>query len=137
MVEEHGPRVQHVQRQREHEHIGSPYAFLPGLQRGISDFDIAHRFVLSYSWNIPMPESFVGKAHALLAGWELGGIFSAQSGPPFTVTLQTDQARTGDSRVRSTSGGQRPDFNPSAPGCTVNAINPGNPSNYIRTECFS
>ena len=116
---------------------GSPYAFLPGLQRGISDFDIAHRFVLSYSWNIPMPESFVGTAHALLAGWELGGIFSAQSGPPFTVTLQTDQARTGDSRVRSTSGGQRPDFNPSAPGCTVNAINPGNPSNYIRTECFS
>jgi len=41
------------------------------------------------------------------------------------VTLQTDQARTGDSRVRSTSGGQRPDFNSSAPGCTVNAINPG------------
>ncbi len=52
------------------------------------------------------------------------------------MTSQTDQARTGDSRVRSTSGGQRPNYNP-APGCSVNAINPGDPLNYIRTECFS
>ena len=116
---------------------GSPYAYLPQLQRGVSDFDIAHRFVSSYSWNIPAPASAAGAAHTLLGGWEIGGIFTAQSGPPFTVTLQTDQARTGDSRVRSSSGGQRPDFNPASPGCTVNAINPGNPSNYIRTECFS
>jgi hypothetical protein len=115
---------------------GSAYAFIPRLQRAVSDFDIAHRFVISYSWNIPTPDSFDGAKRALLAGWELGGIFTAQTGPPFTVTLTTDQARTGDSRVRSTSGGQRPDFN-AAPGCTVNAINPGNPNNYIRTECFS
>ncbi len=115
---------------------GSPYAFLPALQRGVSDFDIAHRFVMSLSWAIPAPASVVGVSRALLSGWELGGILAAQSGPPFTVTLQTDQARTGDSRVRSTSGGQRPDFNP-APGCTVNATNPGDVQNYIRTECFS
>jgi hypothetical protein len=115
---------------------GSPYAFLPALQRGVSDFDIAHRFVLSYSWSIPTPDSLAGASKAVLGGWELGGIFTAQTGPPFTVTIQTDQARTGDSRVRSSSGGQRPDFNP-ASGCTVNAINPGNPLNYIKTECFS
>ena len=115
---------------------GSPYAFLPALQRGPSDFDIAHRFVMSFSWAIPAPASLGGASKALLSGWELGGILTAQSGPPFTVTLQTDQARTGDSRVRSTSGGQRPDFNP-ASGCTVNATDPGNVANYIRTECFS
>jgi len=115
---------------------GSPYAFLPSLQRGVSDFDIAHRFVMSFSWSIPAPASFAGVSKALLSGWELGGILAAQSGAPFTVTLQTDQARTGDSRVRSTSGGQRPDFNP-GPGCTVNATNPGQVQQYIRTECFS
>jgi Carboxypeptidase regulatory-like domain len=115
---------------------GSPYAFLPALQRGVSDFDITHRFVFSYNWSIPAPSSLTGVSKALLGGWELGGIFTAQSGAPFTVTLTTDQARTGDSRVRSTSGGQRPDYNP-APGCSVNAINPGNPLNYIKTECFS
>jgi hypothetical protein len=38
--------------------------------------------------------------------------------------------------VGSSSGGQRPDFNPS-PGCSVNAIDPGNPSNYIKTQCFA
>jgi hypothetical protein len=115
---------------------GSPYAFLPRLQWGVSDFDIAHRFVLSYSWSIPTPESLTGASRTLLGGWELGGILTAQTGPPFTVTLTTDRARTGDSRVRSSSGGQRPDYNP-GPGCSVNAINRGSPLNYIRTECFS
>jgi hypothetical protein len=115
---------------------GSPYAFLTSIQRGPSDFDIAHRFVGSYSWAIPTSERLTGLSRAVLGDWELGGIFIAQTGPPFSVTLTRDRARTGDSRVSSTSGGQRPDYNP-APGCSVNAINPGNPLNYIRTECFS
>src|SRR5260370_1727541 len=115
---------------------GTPYAFQPKLQRGVSDFDVTHNFVLNYSWAIPTPASFTGITRAALGGWELGGIFTARTGAPFTVTIQTDRARTGDSRTRSTSGGQRPDFNPAA-GCSVNAINPGNPSNYIRTGCFA
>src|SRR5205807_7749636 len=41
-------------------------------------------------------------------------------------------ARTGDSRVGSSSGGQRPDFNP-APGCSTNPVNPGQPSNNLQT----
>jgi hypothetical protein len=115
---------------------GSPYAFLPNLQKGVSDFNVAHNFVLNYSWSLPSAASLRGVPKAVLAGWELGGVFTARTGSPFTVTIQTDRARTGDSRVRSTSGGQRPNFNP-LPGCTVNAINPGNPSHYIKTECFS
>ena len=115
---------------------GTPYAFAPKLQRGVSDFDISHNLVLNYSWIIPTAASLASVPRAVLAGWELGGVYSARSGAPFSVTNQTDRARTGDSRVRSTSGGQRPDYNP-LPGCSVNAVNPGNPSNYIRTECFS
>jgi len=115
---------------------GSPYAFLPQIQKGVSDFDVTHNFVLNYSWVLPTPASFTGVSRAVLAGWELGGIFTARSGAPFSVTIQTDRAHTGDSRVRSTSGGQRPDFN-AAPGCSVNAINPGSVSNYINTACFS
>ena len=115
---------------------GAAYAFLPELQRGVSDFDITHRLVVSYSWSVPTPQSLGGASKALLDGWQLGGILVAQSGPPFTVTIQTDQARTGDSRVRSSSGGQRPNYNP-APGCSVNATHPGDPLQYIKTECFS
>ena len=65
----------------------------------------------------------------------MAGIFSVHTGPPFTVSLQGDRAGTGNKRQRQ-NGAQRPDFNP-LPGCSVNAINPGNPSNYIKTECFS
>lgn len=121
---------------------GVGYAFLPQLQRGVSDFDISHRLVMNYSWLIPTPSAFSGFSKAALGGWELGGIFSAQSGPPFSVTLKNDQARTGDSRVGSSSGGQRPDFLP-GPGCSTNAINPGNPFDYIKMglygspQCFA
>jgi hypothetical protein len=115
---------------------GAHYAFLPSLQKGVSDFDVSHNFVLNYTWSVPAPASLTGVPKAVLAGWELGGVFTARTGAPFSVTLQTDRARSGDSRVRSSSGGQRPDYNP-LPGCSVNAINPGNPSNYIRTECFA
>jgi hypothetical protein len=115
---------------------GSSYAFIPRLQKGVSDFDATHNFVVNSSWTLPTTRTLGGVSRAVLGGWELGGIFSARSGAPFTVTIQTDQAGTGDSRVRSTSGGQRPDFN-AAPGCSVNAVNPGNPSHYIKTECFS
>ncbi|HEX4595576.1 MAG TPA: TonB-dependent receptor, partial [Bryobacteraceae bacterium] len=115
---------------------GSPYAFQPRLQRGVSDFDVTHNFVLNYSYAIPTSSSFTGLRRAALGGWELGGIFTARSGAPFSVTVQTDRARTGDSRTRSTSGGQRPDYS-AAPGCNPNAINPGNPNNYINIQCFA
>ena len=115
---------------------GSSYAFIPRLQKGVSDFDVTHNFVANYSWVIPTPSSFNGLEKTVLGGWELGGIFTARSGAPFTVTIQTDRARTGDSRVRSTSGGQRPDFNAAA-GCSVNAINPGNVQDYIQANCYS
>ena len=115
---------------------GSPYAFYTPIQKGPSDFNIANRFVLNYTWDVPTPSSFAGASRALLGGWQLGGIFTAETGPPFSVIMDVDRARTGDSRVRSSSGGQRPNYN-NIPGCTPNAINPGNPSNYLKLQCFS
>jgi hypothetical protein len=115
---------------------GPSYAFVPRLQNGVSDFDITHNFVLNGIWDIPISESFHGTSRALLGGWEVGGIFTAHSGVPFTVKLTSDQAFTGNSRVNSSAGGQRPNFNP-GPGCSPNAVNPGQPSNYIKVSCFS
>jgi len=113
----------------------NPYPFIPRLNRGPSDYDIRHNFVAHFTWDIPASSSFSGASKALLTGWALGGIFSARTGPPFSVSLTADLARTGNRRQRQ-NGAQRPNFNP-APGCSTNAINPGNPSNYIKTECFS
>jgi hypothetical protein len=58
------------------------------------------------------------------------------SGVPFTVKLNSDIAFTGNSRVNSSAGGQRPNFNP-GPGCSTDPVNPGQPSNYINLNCFS
>lgn len=114
---------------------GPSYAFDIGLQSGPSDFDITHNASINGTWEIPVSSSLTGAAHALLAGWQIGGIFQAHTGMPFTVKLSSDQARTGNSRVNSSAGAQKPDFNPIA-GCSPNAINPGQPFNYINTACF-
>jgi hypothetical protein len=113
----------------------NPYPFIARLNRGPSDYDIAHNGVINFTWTIPSPGSFTGVSKEMLAGWQLGGIFSAHTGPPFTVGITSDVAGTGNGRQRQ-NGAQRPNFNP-LPGCSTNAINPGQPSNYIKTQCFS
>ena len=56
--------------------------------RGLSDWDVPHRFALSYVWELPYgTESAVGKrrgamAQALLGDWQMTGIFAARSGYP-------------------------------------------------------
>ena len=116
--------------------VGPSYAFDLKLQKGVSDYNITNNLVINAQWDIPASSNFHGASRALLAGWQLGGIAQYHSGEPFSVRLTSDQAFTGNSRTHSSAGGQRPDYNP-APGCTTNAINPGQPSNYIKTQCFS
>lgn len=54
--------------------------------RGLSDFDRTHRLVVSYRYDLPFFSSATGAKHALLAGWAVSGITTAQSGTPFSVT---------------------------------------------------
>jgi hypothetical protein len=74
---------------------------LPG-ERGRSDFDITHRYVLSSTYELPVGRGrrFLrdapGVVDAILGGWELSGILTLQSGEPFTVLLSDsiDQSAT-------------------------------------------
>lgn len=55
--------------------------------RGVSDFDRGHRFVLSYLWDLPRPD-FAARSKAgrwLLSGWQFAGIATAMSGLPLDV----------------------------------------------------
>jgi Carboxypeptidase regulatory-like domain/TonB dependent receptor len=110
----------------------SPYTLLASLNKGDSDFDIRHNFVFNFTYAIPSPHSANGVVKSVFAGWEFGGIFTAQTGSPFSVYIRGDQANTGTAQQDL----ERPNFNP-GPGCSTNAINPGNPSNYINLQCFS
>jgi hypothetical protein len=63
------------------------------LDRGLSSFDRTHRFVGSAVWEIPFGRSgHYGSGvselgRAILGGWQLSGIFGAQTGSPFSVLM--------------------------------------------------
>jgi hypothetical protein len=65
-------------------------------------------------------------------GWEFGAIFKANDGPPFTPTFGTDGDPLG---IGSTDPWDLPD-RLRIPAC-ASPINPGDPNNYIKTQCFS
>lgn len=59
-------------------------------ERGLSNFDARHRFVLSGIWELPIfrtRQDVVGK---VLGGWQFNGILQLQSGKPFVVQDSTD-----------------------------------------------
>jgi hypothetical protein len=123
-----------VNRSDNFNNVDAPYGFKPSLERGVADWDVPHHFALNFVWDIPNPSAQNVVSRALLSGWELGGIFTAQSGMPFSATIAADRAGTGT--AAGNNNGQRPDYNP-APGCSPNAVNPGHPENYIKLQCFS
>jgi hypothetical protein len=59
--------------------------FDPNVDYGKADFDVRHRFVTSFSWNIPSVKDAHGWASQVVNGWQLTGIFSARTGSPFSV----------------------------------------------------
>jgi hypothetical protein len=64
--------------------INSPWWFLPKLFYGPSDFNVAHDVSINALYDIPTPKSWTGIRNTALGGWELGGIFSYNSGTPTT-----------------------------------------------------
>ncbi len=58
----------------------------PGLDRGNSIYDIRHRLVFNYVWQLP-GQNLKGPAGVIAGGWNLNGIWQFQSGAhwqPFT-----------------------------------------------------
>ncbi len=111
--------------------ISSLHYFDEKLTRGLSDFNVGRTLVLNGTWEIPSAKSWSGPAKWVANGWELGLIFTASDGVPFTSTWGTgsDPANTlssDDYAFPARLGGS---------GCNT-LTNPGNPNHYIKTECF-
>jgi len=64
------------------------------LDYGNSNWDIRHRFVASYVYELPLFRSSRGVLRAALADWQINGITTLQSGLPFNVSISTDTANT-------------------------------------------
>ncbi len=112
--------------------ISSLFSFDPRIRRGLSDFDIRHNFVLNYIWQVP--SAHVGSAIGqwALEGWQLGGIYQASAGLPFTPLIAGDPLGMLSASEDTYSFPDRV----RGSGCGT-AVNPGNALHYIKTECFS
>jgi carboxypeptidase family protein/TonB-dependent receptor-like protein len=102
------------------------------LNRGLSDFNVGRTLVVNGTWIVPSPKALKGPAGWALGGWELGLIFTASDGVPFTATFGTgsdplNSLSSDDWDVPNRLGGS---------GCQT-LTNPGNPTNYIKTQCFA
>jgi hypothetical protein len=104
--------------------LSSLFFFDRRIRRGPSDFNQTHNVVLSYTWDIPSPKApnVLGWA---ASGWEFGGIFSASTGVPFTVTIAPDPLG-----MNSTDAFSFPD---KVHGC--NPVHGG--INYVNLNCFT
>jgi hypothetical protein len=64
-------------------------------ERGVSDFDVNHRFVFSYVYQLPFEKAQNKVLRAIASGWQVTGILSLQTGTPFTVQSGRDESNTG------------------------------------------
>ena len=100
--------------------------------RAPSDFNVGRELVISGMWHIPSPKAFSGPVGWFTKGWDLGGIYRASDGVPFTATLGSNGDPLG---LQNTAPFDFPN-RLTGPGCQ-SLTNPGNPNNYIKTECFA
>ncbi|MGH9355691.1 MAG: hypothetical protein ACRD10_06135, partial [Terriglobia bacterium] len=125
--------------------IGDPFAnsissllfFDSRLRRAVSDFNVGQNLVVNYTWLIPTPKSLHGPAEWAASGWQLGGIFQARTGTPFTPNLAgSGNGASGDPLgLNSTDPFDYPD-RLTGPGCQ-SLVNPGNVNNYLKLNCFA
>jgi hypothetical protein len=111
--------------------ISSLHWFDMRLSRGPSDFNVGRTVVVSGTWELGTPKSRAAPAQWALGGWELGLIFTASDGVPFTPTFGTGSdpqfsLSSDDWAFPNRLGGS---------GCN-SLTNTRNPINYIKTNCF-
>ena len=78
------------------------------LDYGRSAFDIRHRFVANFLWEIPFMRDQPGRWGQILGGWQVSGIISIQSGLPFGVVNGSSFRRGGDYNADAQEGDRPP-----------------------------
>jgi outer membrane receptor protein involved in Fe transport len=92
------------------------------FEKGPALFDVRHRFVVSFSAELPGPET--GSAmHYVLGGWQLNGIVQTQTGFPTTVVDPATSIRFLTNRPDQT--------------CDPNDNAPNTVEQWFNTSCFT
>jgi hypothetical protein len=104
---------------------------------GNSDNDTRHVAVINYIWEVPIGrgKSYLnhGAIGKVLEGFELNGIFTAQTGHPFVIRGTQDTERTGISAWGYQVGD--PYGAPTGSGCSAGPFAPGSGFAYFSNQC--
>jgi hypothetical protein len=112
--------------------INSPIWWLPRAYYGPSDFNVTHELSINALYTIPTPKSWSGAMKEAFADWEIGGIFSYNSGIPTTATSSGDP-------LGLNNAGADP-FGPlvKIAGCNPISFSVGGPTvPYLNQNCFT
>jgi hypothetical protein len=102
--------------------VSGQFLFAP--LRALSDFHVGRTLVGSGTWELPFGRN------KLWGGWQVAGILNISDGLPFTPLIAGDAL--GQANQSLFDMPDRLD----QPGCD-RAVNPGNPSQYIKVSCFA
>ena len=112
--------------------ISGLFYFDERSRRGPADFNVGKNFVQNLIWTLPTANSLHGPAGWAANGWEMGGIFQAQDGLPFTPLLAGDVLG-----LKDTAPYDVPDL---VPGCSPTKLQYNVPAQrqvqYINLNCF-
>jgi len=120
----------------------NPYCFR--CDTGLSGFDARHHFIFSYTYELPLKRfaPTAGLLQKLIDGWEIGGIYTYQSGNPIYLTDTGD-----DNSLQGSFDGfvppDRPDIvgplrklNPHKTVCAPGTGGPGDSSCQLINQFF-
>jgi hypothetical protein len=110
--------------------IGQLDPYDPRYDYGDCQFDLRHNFVANVIYQLPF------HGNRLVEGWQLSGIFTAQSGSPFSISDGFDQAGL-DNNVASTRPDVVPDCNPYVKKREPFFGSPIDEPLWISTSCFT
>jgi len=106
---------------------------------GPANWDVPHRFVASYIYDMPFLKSSSNPIlRYVVAGWQVGGVSTIQSGTPVNVTTAGDRANIGISGLqRPNLVGPVPTLNCQTNPTTLELINCYDPSAFALQPQFT
>jgi hypothetical protein len=108
--------------------------YIPGYNRGPSDFNAEHNLVLTATWDLPWGRDLTGASGAVLSGWRVSAIGTYRSGYPLTVFVQNNRSRSQwQPSLGPGIGRDRPSY---APGFDAANSVTGNPSQWFNPQAF-
>ncbi|MGH9678681.1 MAG: TonB-dependent receptor domain-containing protein, partial [Candidatus Acidiferrales bacterium] len=105
--------------------------YAPNLDKGPSDFNITQNLIVSGTFNLPGIHSN-SWATWVTNGWELGTIFKANTGVPFSATMGAGGDVLGQNNTDPWDWPNRV-----TGGDCSSLVNPGDTAHYVKTQCFT